>query len=194
MALGLGTPSVEVELMTLMARGHLRRQFGQGAHVLSAVALVALVTTQAIAPGVTTTAWAVTGSALAGGAPQGFDPVSVSAVSPGTYWVLGAAPCPGHICGREATEATAEHCDEAPTPHATPLCTWLVRTDDGSASFVDLPAPPAPLLKGTYNGGSEGIDTISFANRRDGFGVRALHDGGGGRFVLGDPRRRADVV
>lgn len=137
--------------------------------MLSAVAVVALATTQAIAPGRTNTAWATTGPAPAGRVPPGFDPLSLSAVSTGTYWVLGAVPCPGHVCAKGTTKATGRHCDEAPTPHATPLCTWLVRTDDGGTSFVDLPPPPAPLLKGTYNAGSEGIDTISFANRRDGF-------------------------
>lgn len=56
---------------------------------------------------------------------------------------------------------------------------------------MNVPAPPAPLLKGTYNGGSGGIDAISFANPQDGFAYATYttvgaagsfwetHDGGG---------------
>ena len=109
------------------------------------------------------------GTALPARPPAGFDPVWVAAVSPSTYWVLGTVSCPGHVCGTEAAKTTSHHCDQALAQHATPRCTWLVRTDDDGASFVDLPAPPAPLLKGTYNAGSEGIDAISFANPQDGF-------------------------
>jgi photosystem II stability/assembly factor-like uncharacterized protein len=49
--------------------------------------------------------------------PPGFGPESFSAISPGTWWLLGAAPC------------------------SSPPCTSILRTDDGGHTFVGTPAP-----------------------------------------------------
>lgn len=61
-----------------------------------------------------------------GPVPAGFVPVSVTALDPDTFWVLGTAPC-----GHEP-------------------CTSLVRTRDGGRSFAGLPAPVAPLAEIAY--------------------------------------------
>ena len=55
--------------------------------------------------------------APAGPVPPGFGAQSFTAISPGTWWLLGAAPC------------------------STPPCTSILRTDDGGHSFVGTPAP-----------------------------------------------------
>jgi len=62
------------------------------------------------------------------------------------FWLLGDAPC------------------------KNPVCTSIVRTTDGGASFVGLPAPTAPLDTGSGgSGGSGGVNTIRFANALDGY-------------------------
>ena len=55
--------------------------------------------------------------APAGPVPPGFGAESFTAIGPGTWWLLGSAPC------------------------ADPPCTSIVRTDDGGHSFVGTPAP-----------------------------------------------------
>jgi hypothetical protein len=55
--------------------------------------------------------------APAGPVPPGFGPESFTAISPSTWWLLGAAPC------------------------SSPPCTSVLRTDDGGHSFVGTPAP-----------------------------------------------------
>ena len=55
--------------------------------------------------------------APAGPVPPGFGPESFTAISPGTWWLLGAAPC------------------------SSPPCTSILRTDDGGHTFVGTPAP-----------------------------------------------------
>ncbi|KWX01268.1 hypothetical protein TH66_01630 [Carbonactinospora thermoautotrophica] len=61
-----------------------------------------------------------------GPVPAGFVPVSVTALDPDTFWVLGTA-----LCGHQS-------------------CTSLVRTRDGGRSFAALPAPAAPLAEIAY--------------------------------------------
>lgn len=81
---------------------------------------------------------------------------SVTAISESMFWVLGTAPC------------------------SSPPCTSLLRTTDGGAHFVGLPAPRASLA----SNGDE-LNTVSdvrFADRMNGwaFGgaLWATHDGG----------------
>lgn len=52
-----------------------------------------------------------------GPVPPGFGPESFTAINPGTWWLLGAAPC------------------------SSPPCTSILRTDDGGHTFVGTPAP-----------------------------------------------------
>src|SRR5579859_2929759 len=94
-----------------------------------------------------------------GPVPPGFDPVSFTAISDQEFWLLGTAPC------------------------SNPVCTSIVRTTDGGAHFVGIPAPVAPLALGTRSGVSE----LRFANSRDGFAgpaafatgeIWSTHDGG----------------
>jgi hypothetical protein len=56
-------------------------------------------------------------SAPGGPVPPGFGAVSFTALSPGTWWLLGSAPC------------------------SDPPCTSILRTDDAGRSFVGTPAP-----------------------------------------------------
>jgi len=96
--------------------------------------------------------------------PAGFYAVSYTAVSADEFWLLGSAPC-----DRRA-------------------CTSILRTTDGGAHFVSIPAPPAPL---TYTNSSDTpgtIDTLRFADPLDGYAVDVglgktgsawvTHDGG----------------
>lgn len=99
-------------------------------------------------------------TAPAGGPiPSGFQPSSFTAVSTTEWWLLGDAPC------------------------AQPPCTSIVRTTDGGATFVGLPAPAAGLVGG-LNGGDNatGVSNLRFANPTDGFAygpaLWATHDGG----------------
>lgn len=98
--------------------------------------------------------------AIGGPVPSGFDPVSFTAVSDGEYWLLGEAPC------------------------HNPVCTSIVRTTDGGARFVGLPAPTSALDVG--NGSSGAINTLRFADALDGYAYDTnpggafwdTHDGG----------------
>ena len=56
-------------------------------------------------------------TAPAGPVPPGFGPQSFTAISSGTWWLLGSAPC------------------------SSPPCTSVLRTDNGGHSFVGTPAP-----------------------------------------------------
>jgi hypothetical protein len=93
--------------------------------------------------------------------PSGFDPVSFTAISDSQYWLLGEAPC------------------------SNPVCTSIVRTTDGGAHFVGLPAPAAALDVGTEPA-SGGINTLRFADALDGYAFDSnpggsfwdTHDGG----------------
>jgi len=105
---------------------------------------------------VTTAATAVGGQPTGGAVPAGFDPVSFTAISASEYWLLGDALC------------------------NNPVCTSIVRTTDGGANFVGLPAPVAPLatvpdLAPT----GAGINTLLFADTLDGY---AFSTGPGGAF------------
>jgi photosystem II stability/assembly factor-like uncharacterized protein len=100
------------------------------------------------------------GGAPAGGpVPRRFHPVSFTAISASDFWLLGTAPC------------------------SNPVCTSIVRTSDGGAHFVGLPAPAAPLASAGSGGG---LADLRFADRLDGFagnnGVPGplweTHDGG----------------
>jgi hypothetical protein len=98
-----------------------------------------------------------------GPVPAGFQPASVSFVSPGTGWALGTTPS----------------CATAP-------CTSLVRTADGGAHWVGIPAPRAPLTGATatqLSPASGAVSHVRFADPLDGFAfgpaLYATHDGGG---------------
>jgi photosystem II stability/assembly factor-like uncharacterized protein len=94
------------------------------------------------------------GSQSAGGpVPSGFDPLSFTAISADQYWLLGVAPC------------------------SNPVCTSIVRTTDGGAHFVGLPAPVAPITAGGSS--TAGINTLRFADVLDGY---AFATGAGGEF------------
>jgi photosystem II stability/assembly factor-like uncharacterized protein len=90
--------------------------------------------------------------------PRGFVPLSVTAVSPTTFWVLGTAPC-----------------------RAQP-CTSLVRTTDGGRSFVGLHAPVAGTPGGDGTVGRTTVTDVRFADTRDGWvyggALFSTHDGG----------------
>lgn len=110
-------------------------------------------------PSTTTTAPVTTTSPKGGPVPAGFDPVSFTAVTAAEFWLLGEAPC------------------------ANPVCTSIVRSDDGGSSFAGIPAPPAPLTTGQ----GAGVDTLRFADASDGYAFAlgnqgsnfwSTHDGG----------------
>jgi photosystem II stability/assembly factor-like uncharacterized protein len=96
------------------------------------------------------------GSQPAGGSvPSGFDPLSFTAISADQYWLLGEAPC------------------------SNPVCTSIVRTTDGGANFVGLPAPVAPIMVPGSATVAAGINTLRFADALDGY---AFATGPGGEF------------
>jgi len=97
----------------------------------------------------------VVGQPAGGPVPPGFDPVSFTAVSDQEFWLLGDAPC------------------------ANPVCTSIVRTTDGGASFVGLPAPTSPLGTGNGNSAAGSVNNLRFANPLDGY---AYGTGPGGAF------------
>lgn len=76
-----------------------------------------------------------------GPVPKGFRAADFTAISAQYFWLLGTAPC----------------------PH--PVCTSIVRTNNGGAHFVGIPAPPAPL--GTQEPAD--ISQLRFANTLDGY-------------------------
>ncbi len=85
------------------------------------------------------------GGPAGGPVPAGFDAVSYTAVSTTEFWLLGAAPC------------------------SNPVCTSIVRTTDGGAHFVGIPAPPAPLAYGAPAGTSGAVTELRFADPLDGY-------------------------
>jgi hypothetical protein len=89
-----------------------------------------------------------------GPVPADFTAASVTFVSLQTGWVLGTAPC------------------------TSPPCTSLVRTRDGGASWVGIPAPPVGLATDR----AAGVGKVRFADTDNGwaFGpdLWATHDGG----------------
>ena len=95
----------------------------------------------------------------AGPVPAGFEPASVTFVSPLVGWVLGTAPC------------------------RTPPCTSVLRTRDGGRTWAGISAPPAGLSNGTTGG----VAHLRFADDRNGWAyggtqsasvLYATHDGG----------------
>lgn len=101
-------------------------------------------TPQQTDPASTTAADATTPTGPTGGpVPAGFDPTSFTAISDTTFWLLGTAPC-----------------------RSNPVCTSIVRTTDGGAHFVGIPAPPVPVSTGAT---TPGIAQLGFADRLDGF-------------------------
>jgi photosystem II stability/assembly factor-like uncharacterized protein len=83
-------------------------------------------------------------------------PRSFTAIGELTWWVLGDAPC------------------------SAPPCTSIVRTTDGGAHFVGIPAPRAPLANGSAT--PPFVSELRFADAGDGFayggGLYATHTGG----------------
>ena len=69
-----------------------------------------------------------------GPVPTGFEPTSFTAISDSNWWLIGQAPC------------------------ASKPCTSIVRTENGGASFVGLPAPRTSQ-----------VSQIRFANPQDGY-------------------------
>ena len=111
------------------------------------------------------TAPSPSGGHPAGGPVQsGFQPVSVTFVSPTQGWALGVAPCAGQACQ-----------------------VAVVRTLDGGRTWSDVPAPPAVLsawergLAAQMSPGS-GVSGLRFATPLDGWAygpdLWATHDGG----------------
>ncbi len=92
-----------------------------------------------------------------GPVPRGFVAASVTFISDQVGWVLGTAPC------------------------ASAPCTSVLRTRDGGASWVGVPAPRVALEGGNDSAGS--IRQIRFADARNGFadgnGLWTTHNGGG---------------
>src|SRR5579875_3852377 len=143
---------------------------GSSRHPSPAVVTATTTATTTAATASTTTSAPSLGSAGGAGSarppaggpvPGGFAPVSFTAISDRTWWLLGSAPC------------------------SHPVCTSIVRTSDGGAHFVGIPAPPARLDTGEVPGG---LEQLRFANSLDGFaGPDAIgatgplwetHDGG----------------
>jgi photosystem II stability/assembly factor-like uncharacterized protein len=87
--------------------------------------------------------------------PAGFDPLAFTAISARQFWLLGTAPC------------------------THPVCTSIVRTTDGGAHFVGIPAPPMRVRDSA---------ALLFADSLDGYAggvgypeprpLYATHDGG----------------
>jgi photosystem II stability/assembly factor-like uncharacterized protein len=91
--------------------------------------------------------------------PNHFAPVSVTAISELTWWLLGSAPCT--LVGQQ------------------PPCGAILRTTDGGRTFAGLEAPRASLAQRLS---SSGFSQIRFADLKDGFAygpdLYATHDGG----------------
>lgn len=119
---------------------------GSGTHSTATTAPVPPASTPTLAP--STTAATTTSRAapartvpVGGPVPAGFDPIAFTAISSRQFWLLGTAPCP------------------------RPICTSIVRTTDGGARFVGIPAPVARLASAS----GAGLSVLLFANRQDGF-------------------------
>lgn len=126
----------------------------------TATSRLAPATTAPTASTAATTGVSAAAQPVGGPVPAGFDPVSFTAISASEYWLLGEAPC------------------------SNPVCTSIVRTTDGGADFVGLPAPAAPYVDSSSvaAGGSSstaGINTLLFADPLDGY---AFATGSGGAF------------
>jgi photosystem II stability/assembly factor-like uncharacterized protein len=84
---------------------------------------------------------------VGGPVPPGFQPQSFTAISEYTWWLMGPAPC------------------------SSPPCTSIVRTVNGGASFVGLPAPR-----------TDQVSQLRFADESDGYAfgdqLWSTHDGG----------------
>lgn len=114
----------------------------------------AVAATTVPATDITTTTTAGGGQPAGGAVPAGFDPVSFTAISAGEYWLLGDAVC------------------------HNPVCTSIVRTTDGGANFVGLPAPVAPLATASDVAPTAGgINTLLFADTLDGYAFSTGPDG-----------------
>jgi photosystem II stability/assembly factor-like uncharacterized protein len=118
--------------------------------------------TTAPPPSATTTSSrpATTPAVPAGGpVPAGFVPRSFTAIGERTWWLLGTATC------------------------SSPPCTSIVRTSDGGAHFVGIPAPRTPYESSPGSSGqTSGVSQLRFADPRDGFAygssLYVTHDGG----------------
>jgi hypothetical protein len=138
--------------------------------------------TPATSPSATPSASASAAALPRGGpVPAGFVAVSASTTPEGYLYALGTAPCP-----------------------AGP-CTSLVRSPDGGATWVGVPAPRADLPDGAAGTGDltgrpvGRVSEIRFATQRDGWafggGLWATHDGGATwREVRGLRGRVLDLV
>ncbi len=115
-------------------------------------------TSTATAP--TTTQTATSRAVAVGGpVPAGFVPHSFTAIGEDSWWLLGIAPC------------------------SSPPCTSIVRTTDGGADFVGIPAPRVAYESTPGSGGqTTGISQLRFADVEDGFAydssLYATHNGG----------------
>jgi hypothetical protein len=91
-------------------------------------------------------------------------------VSASDGWVLGTAPC------------------------AVQPCTSIVRTTDGGASWVGIPAPKFPLDPSSWQ---TGLNYLRFANTLDGFAFGSqlwvTHDGGASWYEVSLPGRISDL-
>lgn len=117
--------------------------------------------TSGAGPGSGTSASSGSSARPAGGpVPAGFTAVSYTAVSPEEFWLLGTAPC------------------------ANPVCTSIVRTTDGGAHFVGLPAPVAPLVEERQTAGA--IGELRFADPLDGYAFASGTGSGGAFWVTHD--------
>jgi hypothetical protein len=100
---------------------------------------------------------AATASPGGGPVPAGFIPSSATFISASQGWVLGTAPC-----------------TSAP-------CTSIVRTVDGTRSWVGIPAPKAALSR-TDNATSSTVSILRFATSSDGWAaggaLYSTHNGG----------------
>lgn len=76
-----------------------------------------------------------------GGVPEGFEPATLTAISPGTFWVLGEA-------------------DDEPV---------LARTDDGGESFTTLNVPPLEQAPRSADTAVDSRPTVRFADARNGW-------------------------
>lgn len=96
-------------------------------------------------------------SPAGGPVPPGFTPSSATFISANQGWVLGTAPC------------------------RTAPCTSIVRTADGTGSWVGIPAPKAALSR-TDNATSSTVSILRFANTTDGWAaggaLYSTHNGG----------------
>ena len=89
--------------------------------------------------------------------PPNFAPLSFTAISELTWWMLGSARC------------------------SHPACTSIVRTSDGGQTFSAVRAPLAPLAS-SATAGSSGVSQLRFADPNDGFAygpsLFVTHDAG----------------